>query len=197
MGVEMGVEMRPLIWMSVLMIACVDPEEGVVAEPTLLDTGDASSIADLDPATLPSGETSCRSPALVRVLTALDGDTLDVRFEDQHIERVRLIGVDTPELGRDGAVSECYAQQAWGFLQVYEGRRVWLTFDARCTDIYDRTLAYVHLGGGSQDFLERILLRDGYATAAPYADTPTFQGVFAQDEAYARSNALGLWSACR
>jgi len=60
-------------------------------------------------------------------------------------ERVRIIGVNTPETSS----GDCYAQEAKSFLinQIF-GKYVWLTFDGNCTDVYDRTLAYVHLGTG-------------------------------------------------
>ena len=41
-----------------------------------------------------------------------------------------------------------------------EDKRVWLTFDAECKDGYDRTLAYVHRGLETNDFAQRLLLRE-------------------------------------
>lgn len=45
------------------------------------------------------------------VTAVVDGDTIDVRTAGG-IERVRIIGIDTPEIGRNGAADECYAQEA-------------------------------------------------------------------------------------
>ena len=146
----------------------------------------------VDPTDLPSGNSPCREPIRVLVEDVIDGDTFVGQGETGQ-ERIRIIGVDTPETSS----GECYAQEAKTFLlrQIF-GRWVWLTFDRGCTDFYERTLAYVHLGTNEQDFVQRQLLLGGYAQAFPFDDTNTFENVFAQDEATARNNEAGGWGTC-
>ncbi|MFT5683945.1 MAG: micrococcal nuclease [Myxococcota bacterium] len=175
-----------------LLLACTGTDPGTV------DTQDAESIdiADIDPDTLPEGDSPCREPELVFVYAAIDGDTIHV---DSSLgeESIRMIGVDTPEVGWNGDPSDCYGQEAQAFTRnALEDTEVWLTFDGTCTDIYDRTLAYVHVGSGDQDFFERQLLRGGYGWDYPWSGTDTFEDTFAQDAWHAESEGEGLWSTC-
>ena len=155
-----------------------------------------ADLVDIDAETLPQGESPCRTPELAYVHTAIDGDTIHVDTSLGE-ESIRLIGVDTPEVGWGGDASDCYALEAQAFAQnVLEGSEVWLTFDGTCTDLYDRTLAYIHQGSGDQDFFQRRLLRGGYAWDFPWEGTDTFADTFAQDAWHAESNGEGLWELC-
>ena len=72
----------------------------------------------------------------------VDGDTLDVRLTSGKIERIRLIGIDTPERGA------CYFSQASARArQLAMSKRVVLRGDATqdTRDRYGRLLAYVWL----------------------------------------------------
>lgn len=162
------------------------------------DSGDSggTALAEIDPSTLPAGDDPCREPVLVHIDEAYDGDTFAVSSDEHGWEVVRVIGIDTPEIEHEDP-AECYGDEAWAMAErTAEGRDAWLTFDGDCVDLYDRTLAYVHLGDGDDDFYERIMLKQGYATAYPFDDTDTFEELFAADEAEARDAGAGLWSAC-
>jgi micrococcal nuclease len=103
----------------------------------------------------------------------VDGDTLLLDGE----ERVRLIGVDTPEKhpskkldrdaersGRDKAVIQELGERASVFVQeLCEGKKVWLEFGEEKKDKYDRTLAYVHLEDGR--VLNEVIIVEGYGKA--------------------------------
>jgi micrococcal nuclease len=159
---------------------------------------DDDLLETLDPSTLPSGAKPCRPPQLVLVDHAFDGDTLFVMKEPEGeiLPHVRVIGVDTPELAHGGEPAECYALQATEFTSQLEGHLAWLTFDAECEDIYGRLLACVYVGPGTQDSLERQLLRRGLATAYPVRKNRTFQRLFEADERQAAGAKLGLWGNC-
>ena len=82
------------------------------------------------------------------VLKHTDGDTFDVHFKDppkqlKNEEKIRLLGVDTPELSRDG-VPEYFAVEAAEYTKerVYN-KNIYLVFDFQLRDRYDRVLAYV------------------------------------------------------
>jgi micrococcal nuclease len=160
------------------------------------DGGDGGvGFGEIDPSSLPEGNNPCRSPEFGTVAYAVDGDTIEVELRSGGSERVRIIGVDTPESYGD---VECYGPEASLYTaQELEGEEVWLTFDGTCIDSYDRTLAYVHTGNQSEeDFFERRLLRYGYAEAFPFDNTDTFEAEFEADMQVAIAGGAGLWSAC-
>ena len=158
---------------------------------------DDGAMAGIEPATLPSGAYPCREPQLVRVEYTIDGDTIDVtEVGGLQSERVRVIGVDTPEVAHTGSSAECFGDEAAEFTMQLAGHLVWLTFDAECRDSYDRLLAYVYMGEGRNDSLERQLLQRGFARAYPYGNNRTFQYLYESDEQSAQDESLGLWGAC-
>lgn len=131
----------------------------------------------------------------VEVIAVVDGDTIDIAT-DAGTARVRLIGIDTPEIGRDGDPGECYAEEARDFLDglVY-GRTVELRSDPSQADVdrYGRLLRHVVIDGQSAAVLA---LEAGagyeYTYEVPYAG----QSEHRDAEQAAAGKAAGLWSAC-
>ncbi|NOY27340.1 MAG: hypothetical protein GXP62_15845, partial [Oligoflexia bacterium] len=76
------------------------------------------------------------------------------------------------------------------------GSCVWLTFDRGCLDPYDRTLAYLYTGAGDQDFYQRRLLLEGYASVMIYSPNDAFEDTFRADQAQAQADGVGMWTAC-
>jgi len=117
----------------------------------------------------------------------VDGDTivLDGR------ERVRLIGVDTPERDDRREDVRQLARQATTFTRErVAGRRVRLEYDQTRHDRYGRTLAYVHVEGGSM--LNAEIIRRGYGYA--YVRHPfRYMAEFRAYERAARRSGAGLW----
>ena len=110
------------------------------------------------------------------------------------VERVRLIGIDAPEVDHTGPDDECYGEEATAFLEErIDGKLVWLTFDAECDDHYDRTLAYVHTHDG---FVQRSLLEAGMVRHYRVSPNTSFSTVFQSDEDAARAMNVGMWGAC-
>lgn len=127
------------------------------------------------------------------VTRVVDGDTLDVRLVSGRRERIRLIGIDTPELGS----AECFGSQASiRARRLARGKRVRLIGDATqdTRDRYRRLLAYVVLP--AQRDLGRQLVAEGFARVYVY-DRP-FQrlGNYRAAERAARSGGRGLWTRC-
>jgi micrococcal nuclease len=84
----------------------------------------------------------------------IDGDTLVV----SGVGKVRLLGVDTPELAREGRPAERGAVRAKDFVRErVEGQPVRLEYDVERHDKYGRTLAYVYLKDGT--LLNELLVR--------------------------------------
>jgi micrococcal nuclease len=126
------------------------------------------------------------------VVKIVDGDTLDVRVSALRRERVRLIGIDTPERGA------CFFSPAsTGARRLALGRRVRLVGDRTQAkrDRYGRLLAYVSLPNG-QD-LGRQLILGGYGTV--YVFNRPFNRVasYRAAEAVAQGATAGLWASCR
>lgn len=185
-----------------LAASCLAPSSAPTA-PADTPTGptdpgtDATALAGLDPSTLPSGDAPCREPVYFVDNYVVDGDTLYVTRPDGVEEKVRLIGIDTPELGHDGEPDECYAQEATELLrQRMRTGGGWLTFDLDCADDYGRTLAYLFVGSDAEDFLNRWIVWEGYARAFPVEPDTTFADAIQADEDDARRAGRGAWSAC-
>jgi len=208
----MSMRTFPIIALLLAVQACTyDSPDG---EPDASD-GDADTDADsdtdtdadsdsdtgedpfyTDPSGLPQGDDPCREPVLVKaLLDVVDGDTIWVDMEEGPHEKIRFIGVDTPEIGYDGDPDECFAQEAKEFTQMrLEQDRFWLTFDEECLDIYDRTLAYIHTREG---MFQLEQLKGGFAEVMTVPPNDTFQLDFEQAEDQAQEYGNGMWGECR
>jgi endonuclease YncB( thermonuclease family) len=154
-------------------------------------------IEEIPESDLPQGVEPCREPALGRVISVTDGDTITVQT-DRGYETVRLIGIDTPEVDHSGPDDECYGEEAKAFLSaMVKGEHVWLTFDAECEDHFERTLAYVHTSVEENGFIQRLLLRDGWASAYAVNPNVSFRTLFESDQSEAQAAGNGLWGSCR
>lgn len=119
------------------------------------------------------------------VSRTIDGDTVELATG----QRVRYIGIDTPELTWP---RECYAVEAYQRnKELVEGKRVALRNDVSETDRYGRLLRYVYLPNG--EMVNAILVREGYALAATFPPNVMFADLFVQLEREAREAGRGLW----
>jgi micrococcal nuclease len=131
-----------------------------------------------------------------RVLRVIDGDTI-VLIPN---EKVRLIGVDTPETVNPKKSVECFGKAAREFTRAaVEGKNVRVELDdanahRNHKDRYGRTLAYLFTEDGAM--LNAELIRRGYAHA--YTRFPfRYDVAFREMERRARAGNTGLWSSCR
>ncbi len=121
----------------------------------------------------------------------VDGDT--IRLGD---ERVRLVGVDTPETRRPGSPVECFGKQATAFTRRFvEGRRVTLEYDVERRDRYGRLLAYVRRAA-DRAFLNAELVARGYAQVLTIPPNVRYAERFLALQRRAREQERGLWGAC-
>lgn len=134
-------------------------------------------------------------PLTASVVRAVDGDTLIVRLASGERERVRVIGIDTPEDVAPGRPVQCWSRQAARFTSsALEGRGVTLVLGHETKDRYGRTLAYVSRPDGFD--LEVELLRRGYARTLTIAPNDDRASRYDALERTARQNGVGLWGAC-
>ena len=129
------------------------------------------------------------------VKRVVDGDTLVL----ENGERVRLIGVDTPETKDPRRPVEHYGKEAAEFTKkMVEGKRIRLEFDPanahtghKDNTRQRRTLAYVYLEDGT--LLNAEIIKQGYGHA--YTRFPfKYIEEFRQVERKARENRKGLWA---
>ena len=132
-------------------------------------------------------------PPTVRVVAVVDGDTLDVAWDGRR-ERVRLLGVDTPETVDERRPVGCYGPEAAAFTaRRLQGRTVRLEFDRQRRDRFGRLLAYVDVDG--RRFNDE-LLAGGYARLLVIPPNGRYARTMLDQELGARSAGRGLWGAC-
>ncbi len=163
----------------------------------------------------PPGPVSCAPEQSALIACTLDGDTFDLLQCGNGAERVRLLGVDAPEIAHPGSPADCFGDaSAEAMSRLVTGRTVILSFDQDCTDIYGRTLAYVWLeptpdlpgaermapwvGANGLLLVNEWLLAEGLARVYP---AEVFGPVRLQErlqaaEDEAKTLGLGLWGAC-
>jgi len=130
-----------------------------------------------------------------RVTAVVDGDTIDVRVAEG-MERVRIIGLDTPELGRDGAADECYAQEARAYVDdALAGRTVTLFPDPTQDDVdqYGRLLRHVYVDERS---IALGVIEDGAGREFTFDEPYGGQEAHLAAQDAARDDSRGLWGAC-
>ena len=130
-----------------------------------------------------------------RVVRVVDGDTVVVRTGG-HDERVRYIGVDTPESVKPGTPVQCFAKAASAAnKRLVQGREVRLVRDAEARDRYGRTLAYVYRSSDGL-FVNAELVRRGYAKPMTIPPNVAHAVELGRLAAAARREGRGLWSRC-
>ena len=126
----------------------------------------------------------------------VDGDTVDVDLAGAE-ERVRLIGIDTPESVADDRPVECFGPEAKVRLAelLPAGTEVRLERDVEARDRYGRLLAYVFRT--SDDLLVNLALVDeGFAEARRFAPNVARQAELDRAEDAAKAAGRGLWPVC-
>lgn len=135
------------------------------------------------------------SSQLYKVVNVVDGDTIDVEMAGQPT-RIRLIGVDTPELADPRRQTECLAVEASQFTSnILEEQYVRLEIDSThpAHDDFDRILAYVFLPDGRN--FNQLLLQDGWAYEYSFEEKPYhYQDQFQAAERQAKRADQGIWS---
>ena len=168
-----AVRWRPL-WISLALLAC-------------------AVTASCDGA---SNEARGEARGNATVVSITDGDTIRARIDGVE-ERVRLIGIDTPETRGRGGLRECFGAEATARMKhlLPEGTSIRLERDAEARDHYERLLAYVYRAT-DELFVNMAMARDGYAAALTIPPNVAYAEQFRAAAAEARDHGRGLWSAC-
>lgn len=151
---------------------------------------DKAALADIDDA---DESTEPQLSELVKVTRVVDGDTIDVEINGK-IERVRYIGIDTPETVDPRKPVQCFGVEASKKnKELVEGKMVRLEKDITDRDKYSRLLRYVWVNDA---LVNLVLVTQGFAKSYSYPPDVAYQDIFVIGEKKAREDKLGLWSAC-
>lgn len=136
------------------------------------------------------GQNSFSQTQLFQCTRVVDGDTIVVSIDGKD-QKVRLIGVDTPETVHPFKPVEHYGKEASAFTKnLVEGKPVRIEYDWQKKDKYKRLLAYVFLEDGT--FINAEIIKQGYGfayTKYPFKYLEEFRGYQAEAQKY----RLGLW----
>lgn len=125
-----------------------------------------------------------------KVARVIDGDTIEIEGG----ERVRYIGIDTPETVDPRKPVQCFGVEASNKnKELVAGKTVRLEKDTTDRDRYNRLLRYVYVG---DDFINLKLVEHGYAYSYSYPPDIKYQNRFLQAQREAEKAKSGLWLAC-
>jgi micrococcal nuclease len=127
------------------------------------------------------------------VVVVYDGDTVKVRFADGAERKVRLIGIDSPEMDdpREEVRFMAFMAKRFAFLNLYR-KNVHLAYDWELEDQYGRLLAYLTTDDGA--LFNELILKEGFAFA--YRKFPFRKDLMERFKAAAtdaRIAGKGLW----
>lgn len=125
-----------------------------------------------------------------KVTRVIDGDTIEIEGG----EKVRYIGIDTPETVDPDRPVECFGPEATQKnKELVEGQTVRLEKDTTNRDKYNRLLRYVYVG---TNFINLELVKLGFAKSVAYPPDLQHQSEFSAAQIEAQKSNLGLWKAC-
>ncbi|MEN0648975.1 thermonuclease family protein [Caldifermentibacillus hisashii] len=127
-----------------------------------------------------------------KVTNVVDGDTMDIQFENGKEERVRLVLVDTPETKHPTKPVQPFGPEASAFTkEMLTGKNVQVELDVQERDQYGRILAYVYIDG---KMFNELLLEKGLARVAVFPPNTRYVDEFYAIQKKAQEAKLGIWS---
>lgn len=137
-----------------------------------------------------------------KVTKHVDGDTVHVTLNSGEVLKVRMIGIDTPEIVHPSKPLEFYGKEASDFTKntIY-GKTVYLEKDVSDTDKYGRALRYIwteipdeiNKESVKNLMINGILVAKGYANASTYPPDVKYQDYFLEFQRESRGRNIGLW----
>lgn len=130
------------------------------------------------------------------VVSVTDGDTVTVDIDGTR-EKVRLIGIDTPETKKPDTPVQCFGPEASAFTEslLPPGTAVHLQRDIEARDKYGRLLAYVYRTS-DELFVNLEIVRRGYARLLTYPPNVAHVDEFVSAARAAEGDDIGLWAGC-
>jgi len=130
------------------------------------------------------------------VVFVSDGDTIGVEI-DGVTERVRLIGIDTPETKKPNTPVQCFGPEASAFTEglLPDGTQLYLERDVEARDQYGRLLAYAYRTDDGL-FVNMAIIAGGYARPLTIKPNVAHADEFVAAARAAEATAVGLWASC-
>ena len=126
-----------------------------------------------------------------KVVRVIDGDTIEIEGG----QKVRYIGIDTPETVDPRKPVQCFGLEASKKnKELVEGKTVRLEKDVTDRDLYKRLLRYVWL---AESLINLELVKQGFANSVTFPPDIKYQKEFLAAEKEAQENNRGLWSTCK
>lgn len=134
--------------------------------------------------------------ARATVSHVVDGDTVDLRF-GEGTERVRLLGIDTPETVKPNTPVQCFGPEASARTKslLAPGTGVRVARDAEARDRYGRLLLYIYRSTDGL-FVNEALVAEGFARTLSIAPNTAHASELSAAAASAERAGRGLWSRC-
>lgn len=131
------------------------------------------------------------------VTHVIDGDTIEIDTG----QKVRYIGIDTPEIHKPKTPIQCFGKEATAKnKELVEGKHIRMEKDISETDRYGRLLRYVYVINDSSPsaslFVNEYLVKEGYAAAATFPPDVKYADHFRQLQNQAMGQRKGLWKTC-
>ncbi len=149
------------------------------------------------------GDGSTAAPTSTGALTAnatviyvTDGDTVGVEIDGVE-ERVRLIGIDTPETKKPNTPVQCFGPEATAFTKslLPEGTALYVERDVEARDVYGRLLAYIYRSADGM-FVNMEIIGQGYARPLTIPPNVAHADEFVVAARNAEATNVGLWAGC-
>lgn len=189
-----------LAFLTGMLASCA----GAPAPPTPLPTATGSALGPPPGAESTSPSVDVPSPAPsefaptgaveeASVVRVVDGDTIVI---DRGLgdERLRYIGMDTPETVKPGTAVEWIGLEASAANKaLVDGKTVVLEKDVSETDRFGRLLRHVWLRDATWLLVDLELVRDGYAWVSTYPPDVKYADLYLAGQVDAREHDRGLW----
>lgn len=133
-----------------------------------------------------------------KVKRVVDGDTIVLEND----ERVRYIGVDTPETKHPDKPVQCFGREAsQKNKELVEGKYIYLEKDISEKDKYDRLLRYIYIPNPESKneaiFVNQYLIEKGFGQVITYPPDVKYHNDLLESQKSAQNEKLGLWSKCK
>lgn len=172
---------------------CHNAPKTIETKEARMEARDLKEQKDARTAPVPEPvESQAQSEAKFLVTRIVDGDTIELSNGD----KVRYIGIDTPETVDPRKSVQCFGKEAKDANKnLVLNKTVILRKDISNTDKYGRLLRYVYLEDGT--FVNLWLVKNGYATAYTYPPDIAHSQELVAAGKEAKKNGRGLWSSCK
>ena len=186
------VQLLFLLVLALFVVAGCEGDEGYVEGGGAGGGGGAPADLATSKAERASWPDPPKGAVAAKVQRVVDGDTFVASVNGRR-ERVRVIGVDTPESVDPNRPDEPFGEEASNFAKHYlNGRTVRMAGDVEPRDRYGRMLAYVWLADGT--FWNALLAAEGYAQQLTIPPNVTYADLFRRLVGEARRQNRGLWA---